>query len=56
MPRLRTVNNRRRARQIKPGGLFRFGTGWPRQIGPSWADEGASPAQIIADIRRVIGR
>lgn len=51
MTRLRTSNNRRRARALKQGGLYtlqRF------QFGPSWGETGATTEQIVADIERAM--
>lgn len=48
MGRIRTHNNRRRARELKQGGLYTLRYGG--YAGPTWAERGASPEDIRADL------
>lgn len=52
MTRIRTHNNRRRSRELKQGGLYRWA--YSARGLPSWGDTAATPEQILADIRSVI--
>lgn len=51
MSRWRTHNNRRRARELKAGGLFTLQL---HPMGPTWADSGASPFEIIDQLKTVM--
>ena len=51
MSRLRTHNNRRRARELKQGGLY---TLQRHHTGPTWGESGASVDEIVEDMRRLM--
>jgi hypothetical protein len=48
MSRLRTHNNRRRARELKQGGLYTLRY---RQFGVTWSESDASPIAVLGEIR-----
>ncbi len=47
MGRIRTHNNRRRAKALKAGGIWTLGR---VQVYPTWGERGASPEEIRADL------